>query len=313
MADNILVTGGAGFIGSHVVNALIEKNIMPIVIDNLSSGKMENLDPRALFYQQDITDDEMMEKIFMVHKPKYVFHLAAQISVSRSVKDPIEDARINITGTLKLLELSVKYGVEKFIFSSTGGAIYGDDVSTIPTPETEFPKPISPYGIAKFSVENYLRFYNYQHGLKYAVLRYANVYGPRQDPHGEAGVVAIFSERMLKGEEVIIFGDGENIRDYVYVSDVAKANLLAMEKLENDVINICTGIGTSVNQLFEALRKATAYAKKPTYADPRPGDLRKSILSWEKAKRLMGWEPSVKLNDGLVKTVEFFRKKLGTT
>ncbi|HHF08506.1 MAG TPA: NAD-dependent epimerase/dehydratase family protein, partial [Kosmotoga arenicorallina] len=300
MADNILVTGGAGFIGSHVVNALIEKNIMPIVVDNLSSGKIENLDPRALFYQQDITDDEMMEKIFMLHKPKYVFHLAAQISVSNSVKDPIEDARINIIGSLKLLEFSVKYGVEKFIFSSTGGAIYGDDVSEIPTSENEFPKPISPYGIAKFSVENYLRFYNYQHGLKYAVLRYANVYGPRQDPHGEAGVVAIFSERMLKDDEVIIFGDGENIRDYVYVTDVASANLLAMEKLENEVVNICTGVGTSVNELFAALKKSTGYSKEPIHADPRPGDLRKSILSWEKAKNLMGWKPSVRLNDGLV-------------
>jgi len=313
MADNILVTGGAGFIGSHVVNALIEKNIMPIVVDNLSSGKIENLDPRALFYQQDITDDEMMEKIFMLHKPKCVFHLAAQISVSNSVKDPIEDARINIIGSLKLLEFSVKYGVEKFIFSSTGGAIYGDDVSEIPTSENEFPKPISPYGIAKFSVENYLRFYNYQHGLKYAVLRYANVYGPRQDPHGEAGVVAIFSERMLKDDEVIIFGDGENIRDYVYVTDVASANLLAMEKLENEVVNICTGVGTSVNELFAALKKSTGYSKEPIHADPRPGDLRKSILSWEKAKNLMGWKPSVRLNDGLVKTVEFFRNKLETT
>ena len=312
MADNILVTGGAGFIGSHVVNALIEKNIMPIVVDNLSSGKIENLDPRALFYQQDITDDEMMEKIFMLHKPKYVFHLAAQISVSNSEKDPIEDARINIIGSLKLLEFSVKYGVEKFIFSSTGGAIYGDDVSEIPTSENEFPKPISPYGIAKFSVENYLRFYNYQHGLKYAVLRYANVYGPRQDPHGEAGVVAIFSERMLKDDEVIIFGDGENIRDYVYVTDVASANLLAMEKLENEVVNICTGVGTSVNELFAALKKSTGYSKEPIHADPRPGDLRKSILSWEKAKNLMGWKPSVRLNDGLVKTVEFFRNKLET-
>ncbi|AKI96768.1 NAD-dependent epimerase/dehydratase family protein [Kosmotoga pacifica] len=313
MADNLLVTGGAGFIGSHVVSALIEKNIIPIVVDNLSSGKVENLDPRALFYQQDITDDEMMEKIFMLHKPRYVFHLAAQISVSHSVKDPIEDANINIIGTLKLLRLSVKYGVEKFIFSSTGGAIYGDDVSETPTPEGEFPKPISPYGIAKFSVENYLRFYNYQYGLKYAVLRYANVYGERQDPHGEAGVVAIFSKRMLANDEVIIFGDGENVRDYVYAGDVARANVLVMEKVENEVINIGTGIGTSVNELFALLKEITGYQKEPVYADPRPGDLRKSILKWDKAKELMGWEPSMKLKDGLVKTVEFFRTEMGAS
>jgi UDP-glucose 4-epimerase len=311
--ENIVVTGGAGFIGSHVVNELIEKNMGPIVIDNLSSGKIENLDPRALFYQQDITDLEMMERVFMLHKPRYVFHLAAQISVSQSVKDPIEDARINILGTLNLLNLSVKYGVEKFIFSSTGGAIYGDDVSEIPTSEKEFPKPFSPYGIAKFSVENYLRFYSEQYGLKYVALRYANVYGERQDPHGEAGVVAIFSKRMLANDEVIIFGDGENVRDYVYAGDVARANVLAMEKVENEVINIGTGIGTSVNELFALLKEITGYQKEPVYADPRPGDLRKSILKWDKAKELMGWEPTVKLEDGLVKTVEFFRTEMGAS
>ncbi|TYB90876.1 MAG: NAD-dependent epimerase/dehydratase family protein [Kosmotoga sp.] len=312
MAENILVTGGAGFIGSHIVGKLIEENKIPIVVDNLTTGSIENLDPRALFYQQDITDNEMMEKIFSLHKPRYVFHLAAQISVSQSVKDPLEDARINILGSLNTLNLCVKYGVEKVVFSSTGGAIYGDEVNEIPTSEHEQPHPFSPYGIAKFATENYLDFYLKQHGLKYVALRYANVFGPRQDPFGEAGVVAIFANRMLKNEETIIYGDGENIRDYVYVSDVARANYLAMEEWENDVINIGTGHGASVNELFNKLKDITNYSKAATYSDPRPGDLRRSILKCDKARNL-GWKPEVKFDDGLVKTVEYFRNKLETT
>jgi UDP-glucose 4-epimerase len=312
MAENILITGGAGFIGSHVVGKLIEEKKIPIVIDNLSTGSIENLDPRALFYQQDITDNEMMEKVFSLHKPRYVFHLAAQISVSQSVKDPTEDARINIMGSLNILNLCVKYGVEKIIFSSTGGAIYGDDVNEVPTSENEQPHPFSPYGIAKFSIENYLNFYSKEHNLKYVALRYANVFGPRQDPYGEAGVVAIFTNRMLKNEDTTIYGDGENIRDYVYVSDVARANYLAMEKWENDLVNIGTGHGTSVNELFNKLKEITGYSKEATYSDPRPGDLQRSILKCDRARKL-GWKPDVKLNDGLVKTVEYFRNKLETT
>ncbi|MDI9374217.1 MAG: NAD-dependent epimerase/dehydratase family protein [Thermotogota bacterium] len=312
MGENYLVTGGAGFIGSHIVDALIKDGKIPIVIDNLSSGKIENLDPRALFYQQDITDCEMMERIFMLHKPKAVFHLAAQISVSKSVREPEEDARVNIIGTIRLLQMAIKYGVRKVIFSSTGGAIYGDDVKKIPTDENEFPKPLSPYGIAKFSTENYLRFFAGEHGFKYATLRYANVYGPRQDPHGEAGVVAIFSRRMLKGENVVIFGDGECVRDYVYVEDVARANLLAMERLENDTVNIGTAIGTSVNGLFEKMKVTSGYSKEAIHEAPRPGDLKKSILNYSKASTLLDWEPSVPLEKGLEKTIEYFRNELET-
>lgn len=307
---NILVTGGAGFIGSHVVDKLIENGYGVIVVDNLSSGKVENLNRNALFYEQSIEDEEMMERIFSLHRPEYVFHLAAQASVAISVREPARDAKTNIIGSLVLLEKSIKHGVKKFIFSSTGGAIYGENVKVFPTPETETPHPISPYGIAKYSTEMYLEFFAREYGLKYTVLRYANVYGPRQDPYGEAGVVAIFTERMLRGEEVHIFGDGEYVRDYVYVDDVVRANLLAMEKGDNEVFNIGTGRGTTVNQLFKLLKEITGYDKEPVYKPPRKGDVRKSILDYTKAKEKLGWEPKVSLEEGLKLTVEYFRKTL---
>jgi len=303
---NVLVTGGAGFIGSHVVEGLLKEGLSLIVVDNLSTGKIENLNPNALFYQQSIEDEEMMERVFMLHKPAYIFHLAAQSSVSVSVRNPVEDAKTNILGTLVLLQKSVKYGVKKFIFSSTGGAIYGDNVK-IPTPETEIPNPISPYGIAKLSVEKYLDFFSKEYGLEYVSLRYSNVYGPRQDPYGEAGVVAIFTNRMLKGEKVTIFGDGEYVRDYVYVDDVVRANILAMEKGKNVVLNIGTGRGTTVNELFMMLKSITGYSDEPEYAPPRKGDVRKSILDCSKAKEILGWEPEVSLEEGLRRTVEHFK------
>jgi UDP-glucose 4-epimerase len=310
--DNILVTGGAGFIGSNLAEKLLELGKSVIIVDNLSTGKQENinhlLEKGALFYEHDITDEEMMKRIFLLHRPRYVFHLAAQASVSRSVREPDFDAKVNIIGSLILMKLGVENGIEKFIFSSTGGAIYGDGVKT-PTPETEFPNPISPYGIAKFTVERYLEFFKNEKGLRYTILRYGNVYGPRQDPYGEAGVVAIFTERMLKGDEVVINGDGEYVRDYVYVSDVVEANILAMEKGDGEIINIGTGKGTTVNDLFRILREITGYQKDPVYGPPRPGDLRKSILDYSKAKEVLGWEPKVKIEDGLRMTVEWFKKR----
>ncbi|HOZ99801.1 NAD-dependent epimerase/dehydratase family protein [Mesotoga prima] len=313
MAENYLVTGGAGFIGSNIVDHLISSGKVPVVVDNLSSGKIENLDPRALFYEQDITDQEMMERVFMLHKPTVLFHLAAQISVSRSVREPEEDAMVNIIGSLRLLKIAAKYGVKKVIFSSTGGAIYGDDVKRIPTDEEELPKPLSPYGIAKYATENYLRFFSSEFGIKYTALRYANVYGPRQDPYGEAGVVAIFSEKMLRNQEVVIFGDGECVRDYVYVGDVARANLLAIEKCENTVINIGTGIGTSVNELFDIMKPIAGYSREAVHKEPRPGDVKKSILNIERARSLLGWEPSTQLERGLKETIEYFRNGLDSS
>ncbi|HOJ89153.1 MAG TPA: SDR family oxidoreductase [Pseudothermotoga sp.] len=303
---NILVTGGAGFIGSHIVDALTQEGHKVVVVDNLSTGKVENLNRNVLFYQQSIEDEEMMERIFMLHKFEYVFHLAAQASVSISVKEPAKDAKINILGSLILLEKSVKYGVKKFIFSSTGGAIYGENVPT-PTTEATIPHPISPYGIAKRSVEMYLEFYKNEKNLNFVALRYGNVYGPRQDPNGEAGVVAIFSSRMLKKEDINIFGDGEYVRDYVYVKDVVRANLLALKEDVSGIYNIGTGIGTSVNELFKMLAQITNYEKQPIYAPPRKGDIRKSILDSSKAKSELGWSASTTIMEGLMATVEFFK------
>lgn len=303
---NILVTGGAGFIGSHIVDALTQEGYKVVVVDNLSTGKVENLNPNVLFYQQSIEDEEMMERIFMLHRFDFVYHLAAQASVSISVKEPARDAKVNILGSLVLLEKSVKYGVKKFIFSSTGGAIYGENVP-VPTNETTVPCPISPYGIAKRSVEMYLEFYKKEKNLNYVCLRYGNVYGPRQDPNGEAGVVAIFSSRMLKNDEVLIFGDGEYVRDYVYVKDVVRANLLALKENVTGIYNIGTSIGTSVNELFKLLSRITNYQKQPIYAPPRKGDIRRSILDSSKARSELGWSPTTELVEGLRATVEFFK------
>ncbi|MEN3007678.1 SDR family oxidoreductase [Pseudothermotoga sp.] len=303
---NVLVTGGVGFIGSHLVDALLRAGHRVVVVDNLSSGRIENLNRQALFYQQSIEDEEMMERIFMLHRFDYVFHLAAQASVSVSVKQPTKDAVTNVIGSLVLLEKSVKYNVKKFIFSSTGGAIYGED-APIPTNEEVVAKPISPYGIAKRSVEMYLEFFKREKNLDYVSLRYGNVYGPRQDPNGEAGVVAIFTSRMLKGEEVFIFGDGEYVRDYVYVSDVVEANLLSMRPEISGIFNIATGVGTTVNQLFRMLSELTGYAKSPIYTEPRKGDLRRSVLDCSKAEKVLNWKAKVDLKTGLALTVEYFR------
>lgn len=303
---NVLVTGGVGFIGSHLVDALLRNGHRVVVVDNLSSGRIENLNRQALFYQQSVEDEEMMERVFMLHRFDYVFHLAAQASVSVSVKQPTKDAMTNVIGSLVLLEKSVKYGVKKFIFSSTGGAIYGDDVP-IPTSEEIVPRPISPYGIAKRSVEMYLDFFKREKGLDYVSLRYGNVYGPRQDPNGEAGVVAIFTSRMLKNEEVYIFGDGEHVRDYVYVADVIEANLLSMKPEISGIFNIATGVGTTVNQLFKMLAELTGYSKPPIYTEPRKGDLRKSVLDCSKAQEVLGWRAKTDLKTGLALTAEYFK------
>lgn len=304
----VLVTGGAGFIGSHVVDKLVQKGYEVVVVDNLSKGKRENVNEKAELVVADIRDEEKIEELFKQNNFSYVFHLAAQASVSVSVKDPVEDANVNIIGSLVIIKNAIKYNVKKIIFSSTGGAIYGDDVDIFPTPESVYPKPISPYGIAKFSVENYLRFAKKEFGLNYTVLRYANVYGPRQDPFGEAGVVAIFVSRMLKNEDVIINGDGEYIRDYVYVEDVADANLKAMDAGNGLEINIGTTEGTSVNQLFKYLKKITGYKKDPIYGPPRKGDIRKSILCYVRAVEELKWKPKVDIEKGLRLTVEWFKR-----
>lgn len=299
----ILVTGGAGFIASHIVDAFISQGHTVGIIDNLSSGRKENINPKAEFFEVDIRDRDKVEKIFKSFRPEIVDHHAAQINVRRSVEDPVYDATINIIGSLNLLELSKENGVKRFVFASTGGAIYGDvgglaDEST-PT------APISPYGASKRSVEIYLGYYYSVFGLEYVALRYANVYGPRQDPFGEAGVVAIFSERILSGKPCIVYGDGEQTRDYVYVMDVVEANIKALSAPVG-IYNIGTGKETSVNELIEVLKSVSRSDFPVLYDAPRPGEVRRIALDCEKANKLLNWAPRTSLVDGIRETFNYF-------
>ena len=308
----ILVTGGAGFIGSHVVDKFIKNGHEVVVVDNLSTGNKKNLNPQARFYEVDITDKDALESIFKNEKPDIVDHHAAQVSVVYSVDHPDFDARVNIIGSLNLIDLSLKYGIKKFIYASTGGAVYGEPVY-LPCDEKHPVDPLAPYGISKHSVEHYLFMNHVNFGLKYIVLRYANVYGPRQDPFGEAGVVAIFSKRMLTGDDVFIFGDGFQERDFVYVGDVAEANLLALnfdKEIKNSldpIFNVGTGIGTNVNKIFELIKKFTGYEKDAIYKPPRPGEVYKVYLDNKKIKGVMGWAPRFSLEEGIKETVEWFK------
>ena len=303
-----LVTGGAGFIGSHIADMLLEKGCSVAVIDDLSTGNRSNLNSRATFYEKDIEAAGVGE-IFAEEKPDVVFHTAAQISVSRSVREPVEDARINIIGSIKLLEHCVSAGVKKIVFSSSGGTVYGE-VPGEPAAEDAPFNPFSPYGIGKMCFEFYLAFFHNQHGLNYTVLRYGNVYGPRQDPHGEAGVVAIFTRAMLEGRTPTINGDGKYYRDYVFVEDVARANLACIEKGDGRVFNVGTGTLTDVVQIFGHLKKATGFDKPADFGPHRPGDLRRSLLNIERAEKELGWTPQVPMDEGMRKTVEFFRARM---
>jgi len=310
--DTALVTGGAGFIGSYIVDSLILRGMNVVVIDNLSTGQKENLLHKdVVFIEDDLTNKDIVDHLFELHKPRFIFHLAAQISVSKSVREPIYDAQNNIIGTLNLLEAAVRNNSEKFIFSSTGGAMYGENPQEVPTSESSPERPSTPYGIAKLAVERYLEFYYKEYGLHYTSLRYANVYGPRQNPYGEAGVVAIFTEKMIKSNPVTINGDGQYVRDYVYVEDVANANMLAMENGKEAIYNIGTGIGTTVLDLFNLAKRINDYSLEPQYASERPGDLRKSILSTKKAQQDLNWESHFPLENGLIQTHDYFASKLG--
>ena len=305
--ETVLVTGGAGFIGSHIVDLLLEKGYNVISLDNLSTGN--NLNDKVKFYKVDIRDSDSLKKVFDENKIDFIIHTAAQISVSRSVREPLLDEEINIKGILNLLGLAKEYKIKKFVFSSSGGVMYGQ-TNIFPTPETVCPEPLSPYGIAKLASERYIIFYNKEFNLNYTILRYGNVFGPRQDPNGEAGVVAIFTKRMLKDMPLTINGDGKYIRDYVYVKDVALADVLALNKGDKEIINIGTTKGTDVNELFDKLKELTNYKKEPIHGPPRPGDLRKSILDNSKAKQVLDWSPRFNMSKGLKETVEFFRNVL---
>ena len=306
----ILVTGGAGFIGSHTVDALVATAAHQIaVIDDLSAGKRDQLNPGARFHQADIRDAGAVGRIVAIEQPEVIIHLAAQMDVRRSVADPAFDAQVNLVGFLKLMEAARQYGLRRVVFSSTGGAIYGEQ-DTFPADESHPCRPVSPYGVAKFSTESYLFFYKAQYGIDYAAMRYANVYGPRQDPHGEAGVVAIFCGRLLEGKPVTIFGNGEQTRDYVYVGDVVRANVAAVASTVTGSINIGTGIETSVNQLYGTLAAVAESDRPPTYAPARPGEQNRSVIAAARAGRELGWSPQVTLEEGLRRTYHFFKERV---
>jgi UDP-glucose 4-epimerase len=281
------------------------------VVDDLSTGSRENLDPRARFWQVDIRSPEL-QQVLAEFRPAVINHHAAQMSVSASVRDPRHDADINILGALNLLEGAVRHKARRVIFASTGGAMYGDQES-LPTAETVFPKPVSPYGVAKLAVERYLHAYQAMHALPAIVLRYSNVYGPRQNPHGEAGVVAIFAQGILQGRELIVNGDGEQTRDYLFVGDVVKANLLATEVSLGEeivILNIGTGIEASVNDLVGMFRHIAGGAVSWRHGPPRPGEQRRSALDSTLAKRLLHWEATVSLQAGLAETFTWFKARL---
>ncbi len=304
----VLVTGGAGFIGSHIVDALIEDGHKVIVVDNLSTGFKENVNSKAKFYEMSIMD-KAISKIFDEERPDIVNHHAAQIDIRKSVSDPIFDAEQNIIGSLNVIENSVKYGVKKLIYASTGGALYGE-VENQPANEDHLISPISNYAASKYAVEFYLSVYAKLHGLKYTVLRYANVYGPRQNPLGEAGVVAIFARQLLSRKQPIIFGDGSKTRDYVSVFDVVEANELLLTKKENGTYNIGTEAETSDKEIFDAVAQAVGVKAEPKYAPVRPGEISRSLLDSTKAERELGWKSKISLKDGVADTVAYFRSHL---
>lgn len=305
----ILVTGGAGFIGSHLVDAYIGAGHDVAIVDDLSTGKRANLNPKAAFFELSLLDDKLKD-VFAEVRPTIVNHHAAQASVRRSVDDPAGDANVNIIGSLKLLEQARSAAVRKFVFASTGGAIYGEQ-DYFPADEAHPKRPVSPYGAAKASVETYLGFYAAEYNLNYTALRYANVYGPRQDPFGEAGVVAIFSQQMVSGGQAIINGDGRQTRDFTYVGDIVAANLAATASDFIGAANIGTGVETSVLALFGLIKAAAGADLEPRFGPANPGEQERSVLNAGLAGEKLGWRPRTALTDGLRATVDFFRAAAG--
>jgi UDP-glucose 4-epimerase len=302
----ILVTGGAGFIGSHVVDGYLADGATVAVFDNLSTGRREFVDPRAQLFQGDLADTIAVDRCVSSFCPDLVNHHAAQIDVRHSVTDPIHDARTNILGTLALLQSCTRHGVRKLVYASTGGALYGE-ARSLPATEEHPVNPESPYGVSKHTVEHYVYLWKLLHGLDYTVLRYPNVYGPRQNPHGEAGVNAIFIGLMLAGKTPHVFGTGEQERDYLYVGDVVAANRLAVERGSGAIVNLGTGVGTSVNELVKRLNALLGTHLEPVHEPPRPGEVQRIFLDATRARDVLGWTPTVNLDEGLRHTIEWHR------
>lgn len=304
----ILVTGGAGFIGSHIVDQYVANGHEVVIVDSLITGREKNINPKAKFYQMDIRDSNL-EQIFAKEKPDVVNHHAAQMDVRRSVADPKYDADVNVVGSLNLLELSRLHGVKHILYSSSGGTVYGEP-EYLPCDEKHPIEPICPYGATKYIFEVYLNMYQLMYGIDYTVFRYPNVYGPRQDPHGEAGVVAIFTGQMLSDQPVIIHGDGKQERDFVYVGDCARANLMATERKQGSgIFNLGSGIPTSVNQIYQYLKEITEYSQEASHGPAKLGETRKIYLDATKVHDNLGWEPEVSLREGLTNTVNFFKER----
>jgi len=300
-----LVTGGAGFVGSHLVDALLERGDQVLVIDNLSTGRRELLNDKAICHQLDITDSRVTA-VIDEYRPELLFHLAAQMDVRKSVADPANDARINVTGMVRVLDACARVGLRKAVFTSTGGALYGEQ-DTFPAPEDHPVRPLSPYGVSKRCGELYLDYFTRTAALPSVALRCANIYGPRQNPHGEAGVVAIFAKKMVVGEVPLINGDGKQTRDFVYVGDVVRAALLAVEKDFAGGVNIGTGVETDIQAIAEKLARSAGYKGEIRHGPAMPGEQRRSVIDPALAARALGWKAQVSLDEGLGATVDWFR------
>jgi UDP-glucose 4-epimerase len=300
-----LVTGGAGFIGSHLVDRLIEENYEVTVADDLSTGKRKQVNPKANFYKVDILSSRL-ERIFKKERPEVVSHHAAQINVRRSIKDPIFDAQVNILGLVNVLQLSVQYGVRRVILASSGGAVYGEQ-QVFPATEEHPAHPLSPYGVSKLAGEHFLYYFRQSAGLMTASLRYSNVYGPRQDPFGEAGVIAIFAQKLLRGEAPLINGTGRQTRDFIYVDDVVEASMALLHSGAEGVFNVGTGRETSVNELCATLKQLVGVDVREQHGPEIPGEVQRSCLDATRLQKASDWAPRVPLADGLARTVDYFR------
>ncbi len=303
----ILITGGAGFIGSHIADACLKAGFRTHIVDNLTTGSIKNVPEEATFHQLDIRNDAV-ERLWKQERYTILIHAAAQMNVRKSVEDPIMDADINVLGSLNLLEAGRKYGLRQVIFSSTGGAIYGEPQFT-PQDENHPVLPVSPYGITKHTLENYLHYYTNEYDIQSVSLRYSNVFGPRQNSKGEAGVVAIFTEKLLNGEQCVINGNGEQTRDYVYVDDVVQANMKAINAKKSETYNVGTGVETSVNKLYHKIRYLINPDAEAQHGPAMPGEQQRSVIDAGKLSRELKWEQNYSLDKGLKKTVEWFKSR----